>query len=125
MEYNYREAIKDDVLAYIREHYDDESLRDWNRYDFEQELNDALFTEDSVTGNASGSYTCNANQAKGYLLEDLDAEDDIRNMIAEFGLDAETIAKHLFDWEYWDVSLRCYLLGECIGDALDELEMYD
>lgn len=125
MEYNYREAIKDDVLQYIRNNYDDESLKDWNRNDFEQELNDALFTEDSVTGNGSGSYTFSTARAREYIMGDMDAEDDIRNMIDEFGLDAKTIAEHLFDWEYWDVSLRCYLLGECIGDALDELEVYD
>ena len=123
--YNYRDAIRKDVVDYVRDHYDAASLKDWSRDALEQELNDALWIEDSVTGNASGSYTCNADKAREYVTEDRDAENHIRELIAEFGMDAKTIADHLFDWEYWDVSIRCYLLGECISAALDELEVYD
>ena len=26
------------------------------------------------------------------------------------------------DWEYFDVSIRCYLLGQAISEVLDDLE---
>ena len=121
--YDYEEAVKNDVLDYIRENWDEEDLAAWSRDDMEEKLNDTLFTEDSVTGNASGSYWCNASKAKECIMEDDNAEDYIRNLISEYGLDSQTIADNFMNWEYWDVSIRCYLLGECISDALDELEM--
>lgn len=121
--YDYMEAVKNDVLDYIRENWDEEDLAAWSRDDMEEKLNDTLFTEDSVTGNGSGSYWCNAYKARECLLEDDNVEDYIRNLIDEFGLDSQTIADNFMSWEYWDVSIRCYLLGECISDALDELEI--
>ena len=121
MDYDYREAITEDVKEYVMDHYTDEDLKELDRDDLESTLNDDLFTEDSVTGNASGSYTCNAYRAHEYIDGDNNAEDYIRELIDEYCLSAETIAEHLFDWEYWDVSIRCYLLGQCISDALDDL----
>lgn len=121
--YDYTEEIKNDVLSYISDHYTAEDLKDWSRDDLADELNDILFTEDSVTGNASGSYFCNSYKAMECVTGDNNAEDYIRDLISEYGLDSSAIADHLFDWEYWDVSIRCYLLGQCISDALDELEM--
>lgn len=56
--YNYFAAVKEDVLNYINEN--EIVVTSENRDEVEQELNDTLFTCDSVTGNASGSYTFNA-----------------------------------------------------------------
>ena len=116
--YNYLDAMKEDVLTAIRENY---TLSDYeNREELEERLNDDLWIDDAVTGNGSGSYTFNAARAAEYVQED--GEDYVKELIAEFGLDAETVADHLFDYEYWDVSIRCYLLGQAISAALDELE---
>lgn len=53
--YDYKENIKNDIKSYIV----DNDI-DVNSDDFDQnELYDNLFCEDSVTGNASGSYTFN------------------------------------------------------------------
>lgn len=56
--YNYLEAVTSDVLDYIKEEI---NLDEWkgNREGLEEKLNDELWTVDSVTGNASGSYTFN------------------------------------------------------------------
>ena len=54
-------------------------------------------------------------------MGDPNAEDYIKDCISDFGIDANTVAEHIFDWEYWDVTIRCYLLGQAIGQALDEL----
>lgn len=55
--YDYREAMTEDVKEWIKENVD---LTEWteDREGLEQQLNDDLWTEDSITGNASGSYYC-------------------------------------------------------------------
>ena len=61
--YNYFEAVKEDVKQWINEHdewksdYARESgkwLRDDDSVEIDEDLNDRLFVEYSVTGNASG-----------------------------------------------------------------------
>ena len=63
--YNYLESVKEDVRNYIEENAI--VVTSDNREEVEQELNDTLFVNDSVTGNASGSYTFSTWQAKKYL----------------------------------------------------------
>ena len=60
--YNYLEAVKEDVKNYIDNEInftDFDSLEE-----LKEKLNDELWIEDSVTGNASGSYYCNAYKAE-------------------------------------------------------------
>lgn len=53
--YDYREEIKNDIMDYVE---DEIYLADFSgREELEEKLNDDLWTVDSVTGNASGSYT--------------------------------------------------------------------
>lgn len=60
--YDYLENVKEDVRNYIEENKI--VVTSSNREEVEQELNDTLFVDDSVTGNASGSYTFSAWQAE-------------------------------------------------------------
>lgn len=62
MAYDYREAVKDDVLEYINNEINFEDFDTLE--ELEEHLNEVLFTEDSVTGNASGSYTFNTYEAE-------------------------------------------------------------
>lgn len=110
MEYNYLENMKEDIKEYIKENY--ESLEEVNI----DKLYDDLFIEDCVTGNASGSYYCNKYKAQEALKGN---EDLLQNTIDEFCID---MGKHWSDYEYLDVSIRCYLLGQAIGEAIEELE---
>lgn len=117
--YNYMEAVKEDVKNYIDceiNFADFDSLEE-----LEEKLNDELWAEDSVTGNASGSYTFNREQAKEYVLDNMDL---LNEMCLEFGIDAETIGQKFLDdaYEWMDVSIRCYLLGAAISEVLDDLE---
>lgn len=64
--YDYFAAVKEDVLNYINDN--EIVVTTENRDEVEQELNDTLFTCDSVTGNASGSYTFNAWTAEERTL---------------------------------------------------------
>lgn len=108
--YNYYDVVKEDVKNYIKENY--ESLEEVKK----GQLYDDCFLEDSITGNASGSYYCNAYKAKESLFGN---ESLLEDVINEYGIDMQ---EHWNDWEYLDVSIRCYLVYECIDDALEELE---
>ncbi len=117
--YDYREAVKNDVLEYIRNEID---FSEFDTLDeLEEKLNDDLWTVDSVTGNGSGSYTFNRWQAEEYVS---DGMEELREALREFDTPPEDIAEKFLneDWEYFDVTIRCYLLGECITAALEEIE---
>lgn len=113
--YNYLEAVTDDVREYIENEID---LADWkgDRDGLEEKLNDDLWTVDSVTGNGSGSYTFSTWQAEENLAHNWDV---LEEALAEFGYDENPIEKGA---EWCDVTIRCYLLGQAIAAALDELE---
>lgn len=124
MYYDYNEAMKEDILEYIRENYTQEEITDnllTDRDGWEEDLQDSLWVEDSVTGNASGSYTFNSWTAKEYVTNNMDL---LKEALDEFCTDSHTIAENFLneDWEYFDVSIRCYLLSSALSEALDELE---
>lgn len=107
MKYDYLENMKEDIREYLKENDIEEISED---------LFDTLWVEDSVTGNASGSYYCNSYKAQQALQGN---EDLVEEMISEYCVDMN---EHCNDYEYLDVSVRCYLLGQ----ALEELkEEYD
>lgn len=118
--YDYLEQVTADVRDYVEQEID---LTEWagDRDGLEEKLNDDLWTCDSVTGNGSGSYTFNRVQAQIYVL---DGMDELQEAVNEFGIDSETIGEKFLasDWEYFDVTIRCYLLGQAIAAVLDDLE---
>ena len=121
MMYDYNEAIKDDIRNYLDNDFDWDTVRE-NEMDadeLKEQLNDELWINDSVTGNASGSYTFNSYKAGEYVKENIDL---CREMVNEFCIDADTVAEKFLDedWEYFDVSIRCYLLSQCIDEVVDE-----
>ena len=115
---NYMEQIKNDILDYIRE--ERITVTSENREEVAEELNDKLWDDDSVTGNASGSYTFNSSKAREYVVENMDL---LKETISEFCIDSETVAEKFIneEWEYFDVSIRCYLLCNAISEVLDEI----
>lgn len=120
--YNYLESIKEDVKEYLKNEADiDTTELEYNRDGLEEKLHDELWVHDSVTGNASGSYWCNTFKARECVLDNMDL---LQEMCREFGEDGETIGNKFLndEWEWMDVSIRCYLLGQAISKALDEIE---
>lgn len=111
--YNYREAVKTDIMDYITNEFD---LTTVNRELLEEQLNEELWTVDSVTGNASGSYTFNTYEAEENLTHNLDL---LKEALDAFGCSADYLL--INGAEAADVTIRCYLLGECIAEALNEL----
>lgn len=120
--YDYREAMREDIKEYLKN--DAElSANDiiYMSDDTRDSLYDDLFAEDSVTGNGSGSYTFNSYKASEYVKDNIDL---CREALQEFCVDANTIAEKFLEeeWEYFDVTIRCYLLGECLDAAIEELK---
>lgn len=124
MEYNYLEAMHEDIRDYIDENKDEildkvgcmdgddpENCVD----DIAEYLNDILWTYDGVTGNASGSYWFNAWKAEEAICHNLD---ELEEACDEFGCDMGEIIKQ--GAETADVTIRCYLLGRAISEVLEE-----
>lgn len=118
--YNYLEAVKNDVLEAMKGH----DLTGKDRDEIETYLRDELWIDDAVTGNGSGSYTFNRARARDYVLNSEDGAGLLVDAAKVFCIDAAEIGKRFIaeDWEYFDVTIRCYVLDQAIAAALDEME---
>ncbi len=110
MEYDYEYEMEKDIKEYINENK--EKLREIDFDDLEEYLNEKLWVCDSVTGNASGSYTFSTWQAEENIAHNWDLLEEVWN---EYGPTENPFEKGA---EYWDVSIRCHLLGEVIRSML-------
>lgn len=113
MLYNYHIAVKDDIREYIKENYG--SVTEEMRND----VFDEVLGDDSVTGNASGSYTMNRAVAKEYIIENIDL---LKKAADEYGFDKKDIGEQFLSeqWEYLDVLIRLYLVGEYFDNIFSE-----
>lgn len=113
MLYNYHIAVKDDIREYIKENYGSvtEKMR--------AEMFDTILGEDSVTGNASGSYTMNRAIAKEYVIENIDL---LNRIVDEYGFDKKDIGEQFLSeqWERFDVLIRLCLVREYFDDIFSE-----
>lgn len=112
--YDYFSHVCNDVREYIEDH--GIKVNQDNRDEIESQLNDDLFCEDSVTGNASGSYYCNAWRAEEAIAHNWDLLSDA---IEEFGGCSDILRQGA---EGCDVTIRCYILPQAISKVLDEIE---
>ena len=121
--YDYYVAVADDVREYIKENI---AFGDFtNREDLFEAIEEGCWVDDHVTGNGSGSYTMSRAKAKEYVIDNLDL---LCEACREFGVTLDEIGKRFTseDWEYFDVTIRCYLLSSTIWAVLDELVLpYD
>ena len=123
--YDYREAVCDDIRQWLdwnedfkNDHADESGrwLREDNRDEILEELNDRLWVDDSVTGNGSGSYTMNTWEAEENLCHNLDL---LGEALSEFGCGSDYLMNK--GAEACDVTIRCYLLWQCIDKVLDDI----
>lgn len=137
-DYDYMENVKEDVKEYLE--YNPPCVEDFAEFidyakinlngdceyffedlcDLKEKLNDDLWINDSVTGNASGSYTFNSYEAKEYVLAG--GSQILKEAVDEGYLTAENFTNYFLNgyWETLDVICRCYALGVAIDDAVDE-----
>lgn len=106
--YDYLEEVTHDVKEWLYTH--PEYLeRD------EEEIRDALWVADSVTGNASGSYFCSAWSAEEALCHNFEL---LVEALTEFDCDISYLANGA---EACDVTIRCYLLSQVIPEAIAQV----
>ena len=117
--YNYREQMEADVENYLEENIKFIDYEDLD--ELKEKLQDVLWTEDNVTGNASGSYTFNRAEAKENVIDNLDL---LKDACEEFDCKNE-FTDELFngEWEWMDVTIRCYLLSEIVETIVGEMEI--
>jgi hypothetical protein len=117
--YDYAEAVKDDILEYIHDELDLKAFKDLS--ELKNNLQDELWNNNSITGNASCSYTFNSEQAKEYVYDNTAL---LLDAIKEFDVDGKTVGEKFIqkNWEYFDAIIRCYVLTSCINDALEEIK---
>lgn len=117
MTYNYYEAVKNDIYAMLDEEHDYiySKVRAFKNYEDAQDwLTVHLSNDDSVTGNASGSYTCNRWQAEENLLHN-------RDLILE-AIDSGYLLNELdLEPEMIDVCVRVYMVDEIVHLKWDDI----
>ena len=122
--YDYRRAIIDDIKDWIVNETDiiEESIKEDRDEDLYNWIYEEVFDEDSVTGNGSYYYG-----TEDFCSECLSGNFDILYEAArEFAIDDEVnvLIKHYEDKDlarYFDCTIRCYLLMECVYAAVEEL----
>lgn len=118
--YDYRKAMVSDIKEYIKDNpyaidvdprEDDEISDYWY---------DILWSEDCITGNG-GSWYAKEEECEEFLAHNIDLA---LEACEEFGVDMKKLFKEASKGNaarYIDCTIRCYLLGECLEQALEEL----
>ena len=119
--YNYKEQIRADVKEWIEDNK--EQIEGLDRHDAFEVVYDSCWVDDSVTGNASGSYTFSRWEARQNFFNDEDSEEYIDQMIEDGFTCRESVGRAVQEsqWELLDVSIRCWLLCDAVTDVLDEI----
>ena len=112
-DYNYYEAVKDDVIDPINDQFKKRLSEFSSLEEFREALEEDAWTDDQVTGNASGSYTFSTREAEENLCHNWDLLEDA---LSEFGSEFD-LGKGA---EYYDVTVRCYVLGQVLDEVIEE-----
>lgn len=123
MKYNYYEVMKEDVEQAITEYMEENNITieeiEEEREKYKEEFNDLFWVDDSVTGNGSGSYFYCSEEAKTAVFDNM-------FLAVESAKEFDCLDKFVeslrdSDYEWIDVTIRCYLLYQIIDDVVDDL----
>jgi len=114
---NYYDEVLQSVEEAVKDGYSPEMLEPVDLEDYIEKLNSALWVDDDVTGNASGSYYCNAYKAERALGGNWDLAAEA---LEEFGYNNINPLEKGAEWV--DCVVRCYLLNQCIADYIEQNE---
>ena len=117
--YDYREAMADDIKNAIEDNAEFWGLAEMTAEEAVELLTDKLWIFDAVTGNGSGSYTFNRASAKECVLDNMELCVEAFKEFCAVEQFAEKIANE--DWEFLDVTIRCYLLSEMVESVVNEM----
>lgn len=122
-EFNYREAMRSDIFNFINDNLETikEEIDITDHDAFFNYCFDDMFNDDSITGNASGSYFFSTFKSKNWVINNFDL---LIEAVNEFDVSNDELADHLRneEWEWCDVTIRCYLLSGCLWDIINGCE---
>ena len=115
----YRDQVKSDIKDYLtQENLWPTAEPGTSEYEEQRDAAyDHCYMADSITGNASGSYTFNTWQAEENVCHLLWDEDLWLLLNGSMEVNPADMAKGP---EYIDVSIRCALVSECLDAVLEE-----
>lgn len=115
--YDYEKAVKEDALKALEDYDEVNEIEDVD--DLVEFIDDKLWNDDSVTGNASGYYTFDSYKAMKYVVDNMDL---LNEALDEFDVDNSTIGEKFRneEWEYFDVTIRCFVLIQLERDIAEE-----
>ena len=116
--YDYRQALINDIKQYIQDNpyqLADPFITD----NLEEYWYDILWAEDCITGNGGDWYDTEEKCAE-YICHNMDL---IYEAAEEYGIDDMKTLRKYYESQslarYFDCTIRCYLLGECLQQALE------
>ena len=115
----YRDQVKSDIKDYLTQE-DLWPTAEPGTPEYEEQRDaayDRCYMADSITGNASGSYTFNTWQAEENVCHLLWDDDLWLLLNGSMEVNPADMAK---GQEYIDVSIRCALVSECLDAVLEE-----
>ena len=116
--YDYYEEVKQSIEDVINDeayYLNIEAVRPNDLEEYEEVLNNELWNEDAVTGNASGSYYYNSYKAEEALINNLSLASEA---LQEFGYNNIDVLDKGAEW--LDVIIRCYVLPSCIAEYIED-----
>ena len=122
--YNYEDAITQDVKDWIINETDILTNRDAYGTDYEliDWIEDEVWGDDSVTGNGDFCYA-GEDECSMFLAGNSDL---LYEALDSLGTTAPSLIEHYYDhsmYQYFDTTIRCYLLVPCIERAIEELKI--
>ena len=116
MEYDYRQQVKSDILNYIKNN--NINFRDFNNLnELKEYIKNKVWNEDCVTGVGSSSYFCSLYEAEEAVAHNWEL---LQEALEAFGYCNINVIERRAEWA--DLTIRCYLLDECIEKALEEIK---
>lgn len=113
--YDYYKNVREDVKQRLNEWLDFNRINDYSDIDeVISAVYDDFFNSDSITGNGSGSYTFNSWAAEENLCHNMDL---LKEALDEFGGE---LNDYIDSAEACDVTIRCYVLGQLVGEVVKE-----
>lgn len=113
--YDYRTAVKDRIIDYIKE----------NDYDIsgsEEELTDRMsddtYMRDAVTGNDCGSYTCNSFLAAEWVYNPENVA-ILAEILSDYCMPLEDYKRALLNPEFADVLIRDYMYSQVLPEVAE------
>ena len=113
--YDYYKNVREDIKQRLNEWLDFNRINDYSDIDeVISAVYDDFFNSDSITGNGSGSYTFNSWVAEENLCHNMDL---LKEALDELGGE---LNDYIDSAEACDVTIRCYVLGQLVGEVVKE-----